>query len=239
LKHRRRLARQALARLADEDDPDPDASAERKESDEDRLEAPLRLNDVRMKTVVEMLRESGARRVLDLGCGEGRLLRDLLRQKQFLEIVGVDASVRALEIASARLKLDRLAPRQRARIKLLHGALTYRDERLSGYDAAAAVEVIEHLDPGRLGAFERVLFEYARPGVVVLTTPNREYNAKFTDLRAGAFRHGDHRFEWTRAEFATWAERVASAHGYRVELAPVGEPDPSLGSPSQMGIFRR
>jgi len=239
LKHRSHLAREALARLADEDDPDPDASAERKESEEERLEAPLRLNDVRMEAVAEALRESGARRVLDLGCGEGRLLRDLLRQKQFVEIVGVDASVRALEIATTRLKLDRLAPRQRERIKLLHGALTYRDERLSGYDAAAAVEVIEHLDPDRLGAFERVLFEFARPQTIVVTTPNREYNAKFPNLAAGALRHRDHRFEWTREEFAAWATPVASAHGYRVEFAAVGEVDEAFGAPSQMAIFRR
>jgi 3' terminal RNA ribose 2'-O-methyltransferase Hen1 len=239
LKHRSHLAREALARLADEDDPDPDAATQRKESEEEQLEAPLRLNDVRMETVVQVLRDSGARRVLDLGCGEGRLLRELLRQKQFEEIAGLDASVRALEIASERLKLDRLAPRQRERIKLLHGALTYRDDRLAGYDAAAAVEVIEHLDPGRLAAFERVLFEFARPETVVVTTPNREYNAKFESLPAGAFRHRDHRFEWAREEFARWAERVTAAHGYRVEYAPVGEVDDELGAPSQMGVFRR
>jgi 3' terminal RNA ribose 2'-O-methyltransferase Hen1 len=239
LKHRSHLAREALARLADEDDPDPEASAERRQSEEEQLEAPLRLNDLRMQTVVDVLRESGAQRVLDLGCGEGRLLRDLLRQKQFVEIVGIDASVRALEIATQRLKLDRLAPRQRERIKLLHGALTYRDERLAGYDAAVAVEVIEHLDPGRIGAFERVLFEFARPEMVIVTTPNREYNAKFPNLVAGLFRHRDHRFEWTREEFASWAERVAAAHGYAVEIRPVGEVDEALGAPSQMGVFRR
>lgn len=239
LKHRRHLAREAIARLADADDPDPDESSRRNESEEEILEAPLRLNDVRMQRVVEILRECGARRVLDLGCGEGRLLRDLLREKQLTEIVGVDASVRALEIASSRLKLDRMAPRQRARIQLLHGALTYRDERLAGYDAAAAVEVIEHLDANRLGAFARVLFEFARPQTIVLTTPNREYNARFPDLAAGAFRHRDHRFEWTRSEFGAWAERVAAAYGYTVELSPVGEIDEALGAPSQMGVFRR
>jgi len=239
LKHRSHLAREALARLAEEDEPDPDAAAERKESEEEQLEAPLRLNDVRMQTVVEVLRETGARSVLDLGCGEGRLLRELLRQKQFDRIVGLDASVRALEIASARLKLERLPARQRERIQLLHGALTYRDERLVGYDAAAAVEVIEHLDPGRLGAFERIVFEFARPETVVLTTPNREYNAKFPNLADGSFRHRDHRFEWTREEFASWGDRVAASHGYQIEYAPVGEVDDELGPPSQMGVFRR
>jgi len=239
LKHRRHLAREAIARLADADDPDPDDSSQRKEGEEESLEAPLRLNDLRMQSVVGVLRDSGARRVLDLGCGEGRLLRDLLREKQFTEIVGVDASVRALEIASSRLKLERLAPRQRERLQLLHGALTYRDDRLTGYDAAAAVEVIEHLDGNRLGAFERVLFVFMRPSTVVLTTPNREYNARFQNLAPGAFRHRDHRFEWTRAEFAAWANRVAAMHGYGVVFAPVGEYDESLGPPSQMAIFRR
>ena len=239
LKHRSRLAREALARLAEEDEPDPDAVAARNESEEAQLEAPLRLNDVRVQTVVEVLQRSGARRVLDLGCGEGRLLRELLRVKQFEEIVGLDASSRVLEIASERLKLERLPSRQRERIQLLHGALTYRDDRLAGYDAAAAVEVIEHLDAGRLDAFERVVFEFARPRTTVVTTPNREYNAKFPNLSGGGLRHRDHRFEWTRREFARWGDRVAAAHGYRVEYGPVGEADDALGAPTQMAVFRR
>lgn len=239
LKHRRNLAREALARLSDEDEPDPEA-VEREHADEEQaLERPIRLNDLRMDTVVRVLRESGARSVLDLGCGEGRLLRALLRHKQFEKIVGLDASVRALEIASQRLKLERLPAKQRERIELLHGALTYRDARLANHDAAAVVEVVEHLDLARLAAFERVLFECARPGMVVLTTPNREYNARFPDLAAGAFRHKDHRFEWTRDEFADWAGRLASRHGYSVEIEPVGEVDPTLGAPTQMGVFRR
>ena len=82
--------------------------------------------------------------------------------------------------------------------------LTYRDEKLAGFDAAAIVEVIEHLDPARLAAFERVVFQQARPRTVVLTTPNKEYNVKWETLPAGAMRHGDHRFEWTRDEFQDW-----------------------------------
>ena len=151
----------------------------------------------------------------------------------------MDVSARSLEIAAQRLKLAELPERQRERIRLLHGALTYRDARLAGYDAAAAVEVIEHLDPDRLAAFERVLFEFARPATAVITTPNREYNANFPGLAARALRHPDHRFEWTRAEFAAWAERVAGAHGYRVTFESVGGVDPEHGAPTQMGIFRR
>ncbi len=115
--------------------------------------------------------------------------------------LGVDVSTRALEVAARRLNLETLPEPQRARIRLGQGALTYRDERLSGYDAAAVVEVVEHLDPHRLEAFSRVLFEYARPTTVALTTPNVEYNTRFPGLATGALRHRDHRFEWTRREF--------------------------------------
>jgi len=147
--------------------------------------------------------------VLGLGCGEGNLLRDLLKERQFTRIVGMDVSIRSLERASERLRLERLPDMQRQRIELMHGSLIYRDERLVGFDAAACVEVIEHLDPPRLTAFERAVFEFARPGTVVVTTPNAEYNVMWETLPAGKFRHRDHRFEWTRNEFRSWAERVA------------------------------
>ncbi len=232
LKHQRGLADAALARLsADEMVPDAESA------DDDRPDAPL--NEVRLAAVVRMLQASGAARVLDLGCGEGRLLKALLDVRQFVEIVGVDASSAALKTAERRLGLDRLPDRQRQRVTLLHGAMTYRDARLAGYDAAAVVEVVEHLQPDRLPAFERVLFGFARPATVVVTTPNREYNANFPSIPDGGLRHADHRFEWTRREFATWSERVAAAHGYGVRFEAVGHVDPRLGPPTQMGIFER
>ena len=148
-------------------------------------------------------------------------------------------SHRALEIAGERLKLDRMPPMQRERISLLHGSLLYRDARLTGFDAAAVVEVIEHLDPPRLAAFERVAFEFARPQTVVITTPNAEYNVRWPTLPAGKFRHRDHRFEWTQAQFEEWANTVATRFGYGVRFAPVGPVDDEVGSPTQMGIFTR
>ena len=174
LKRQAHLTREALARLADDQSEDSDRAREARADEEQTLERPIRLHDLRLETVSAALRAGPARRVLDLGCGEGRLLQMLLRDPQFIEIVGLDTSVRALERARDRLRLERMAPRQRARIQLLHGALTYRDQRLAGYDAAAAVEVVEHLDPPRLAAFERVVFACARPGKLVLTTPNVE-----------------------------------------------------------------
>ncbi|HEY6229073.1 MAG TPA: methyltransferase, partial [Verrucomicrobiae bacterium] len=170
-------------------------------------------------------------------CGEGRLLRELLKDKSFADIVGLDVSHRALEIAAQRLHLDNLPTMQKERIRLLHGSLTYRDARLAGYDAATVVEVIEHQDVPRLAAFERVLFEFARPQTVVVTTPNVEYNVKFETLPAGKMRHKDHRFEWTRAEFQSWATSMATRFGYSVRFLPVGPEDALVGSPTQMGIF--
>jgi 3' terminal RNA ribose 2'-O-methyltransferase Hen1 len=239
LKHRKSLAREALARLEAEEGPDPDTEEETHAIEEEAVERPIRLNDQRMGTVMAVVKQSGAKRVLDLGCGEGRLLRSLLEDRSFDEIVGMDVSYRSLEIAQERLHLDRLAPRQRARIRLIHGSLTYRDARLAGFDAATVVEVIEHLDPPRLAAFERVLFEAARPRTVVLTTPNVEYNPQFLTLPAGRYRHKDHRFEWTRAEFQTWAQRVGERFGYAVRFLPVGPEDPAVGSPTQMAVFNR
>jgi 3' terminal RNA ribose 2'-O-methyltransferase Hen1 len=239
LKRSGHLVREALARLSEENDPDPDASAEDHAREESEIEKTVRLNDQRIGAVISVLKHSQATKVLDLGCGEGRLLKALLGTPGFEEIVGVDVSYRSLERAEDRLRLDRLSSRQRSRIKLIQGSLMYRDQRLAGYDAAAVIEVIEHLDPPRLAAFERVLFEAARPRLMVLTTPNSEYNVRFSSMSTGQFRHKDHRFEWTREQFQHWSREVAERFGYTVRFLPVGPEDPVVGPPTQMGVFSR
>jgi 3' terminal RNA ribose 2'-O-methyltransferase Hen1 len=239
LKFQSSLYREALARLVEEEQPDEDEAATPGQQAEETLERPISLNDQRLGAVVAALRSSGAKRVLDLGCGEGKLLRELLKDRQFEQIVGLDVSVRSLEVAKDRLRLDRLPPLQAQRITLLRGSLIYRDRRLHGFDAAAVVEVVEHLDPPRLSAFERVLFEFARPKTVVLTTPNAEYNVKWETLPAGKFRHPDHRFEWTRSEFQTWAALIGERFGYTATFVPVGPTDEQVGPPTQMGVFKR
>jgi 3' terminal RNA ribose 2'-O-methyltransferase Hen1 len=239
LKHQKRLAREALTRLIGEEEPEAEELAEIHTREEEAIEKPISLAEQRIGAVMAVLRISGAKRVLDLGCGEGRLLRELLKDKTFAEIVGLDVSHRVLEIAAQRLHLDNLPTMQKERIRLLHGSLTYRDARLAGYDAATVVEVIEHQDAPRLAAFERVLFEFAHPQTVVVTTPNVEYNVKFETLPAGKMRHKDHRFEWTRAEFQSWATKIAAQFGYSVRFLPIGPEDQTVGSPTQMGIFSR
>ena len=237
LKYRRSLAREALARIVTEESPDPDVAQEIHDNEEEAVERPLSLNEQRVRAVLAALQSSGAKRVIDLGCGEGKLLQALLGCRNLDEIVGMDVSHRSLEIAGERLHLDRLPTRQRERIRLIQGSLTYRDKRLAGFDAATVIEVIEHLEPVRLAAFERVLFEFARPATVILTTPNVEYNVKFENLPAQRFRHKDHRFEWARREFQAWAGSVGERFGYAVRFLNVGPEDPSVGAPTQMGVF--
>jgi 3' terminal RNA ribose 2'-O-methyltransferase Hen1 len=239
LRYDRRLTRDALARLADEDAPDPEAVEQVRTNEELAIEAPIRLWEQRIGAVLSALRAVDAKTVIDLGCGEGKLLRPLLQDKPFERLVGMDVSWRSLETAHRRLYMDQMPDAQRKRIELIHGSLMYRDKRLEGFDAATVIEVIEHLDPPRLAAFERVLFDCARPKAVIITTPNSEYNVRFATLPAGQRRHKDHRFEWSRQEFSAWAHAIAERFTYAVRFLPIGPEDSVLGAPTQMGVFTR
>lgn len=226
------LAKEALNRLdeamaEDTQEEAPEALKQKKQT----------LHQQRLGQVLEQLKQTGARSVVDLGCGEGKLLRMLLKEKQFEKITGMDVSFGELLKAKSRLYWDEMAPKQKERIQLFQGALTYRDKRLEGYDAAALVEVIEHLDESRLRSLERVVFELAKPQTVIVTTPNAEYNVMYEAMEAGHMRHTDHRFEWTRAEFEGWASNLAQRNNYSVKFLPVGAEEPNIGAPSQMGIF--
>ncbi|MGC7097083.1 3' terminal RNA ribose 2'-O-methyltransferase Hen1 [Amycolatopsis lurida] len=230
LEHRRTYVNYALERLGVDDEPEEPRVTEAPEQ-------PESLAKQRQGSVLAALRAAGAQRVLDLGCGGGALLRVLMQEPSFTEIVGLDVSAKALDVAERRLKLDRLPDRQRDRIKLRQSALTYADPSLSGYDAAVLMEVIEHLDEERLPALEHAVFAVARPRTVIVTTPNSEYNVRFESLPANTFRHADHRFEWTREQFGRWAAEVAGRNGYVVRQLPVGTEDPEVGAPTQLAVF--
>jgi 3' terminal RNA ribose 2'-O-methyltransferase Hen1 len=239
LKKKYRLAGDAMARMVGEGPDREEPVNQPLPHKEEELEETISLRDLRLNAVYGAFRDCGARRVIDWGCGEGRLLELLLKDGQFIEAVGVDVSQRSLKQTAERLELDSLPEEARHRIKLFQGSLLYEDKRLQGYDAAAVIEAIEHLDPARLRVFERILFECAAPGMIVITTPNFEYNVKFEDYVPGQFRHNDHRFEWTRAQFQQWANRVAERYGYKVEFLAIGPEDENLGAPTQMGVFKR
>ncbi|MDV6264895.1 3' terminal RNA ribose 2'-O-methyltransferase Hen1 [Rhodococcoides yunnanense] len=227
LAHRRELAASALERLV------PDAR------EDDMTPRDPTLAEQRVRAVLAALNDVGAKSVIDLGCGEGRLLRELLVHSAFERIVGADVSDRALVKAHRRLRLDDMADRQRTRIELLQSSATYRDVRLQGFDAMVLMEVIEHVDLDRLPALVRSVFREARPRTVLVTTPNSEYNALYPGLESGAFRHSDHRFEFTRAEFEQWASSVADGHAYSVRFDRIGPVDDRLGSPTQIAVFTR
>ncbi len=239
LRFDRNLTRTALARLVEDEIADPEAEELGHAKEEQSIEAPLNLWEQRISVILSALRSAGAKTVIDLGCGEGKMLKALLEDSAFSQIVGMDVSFRALEIASRRLRLEQLPPTQRSRIELIHGSLMYKDKRLHGFDAAIVAEVIEHLDAPRLAAFERVLFEHAQPRTVLITTPNAEYNPLFPTLPDGCFRHKDHRFEWTRSEFQRWSTANANRFGYTVRFVSIGPPDSIAGPPTQMGVFEK
>lgn len=225
-------SRKALERLSENQVGEEEALEENTEEQEKRES----LHQKRLNAALEAIKDSGAQKVIDLGCGEGKLLKLLLKEKQFTKITGIDISYSTLLKAKERLRMDRMTERQLQRIELFQSALTYRDQRLDGYDAAAVVEVIEHMDQNRLRSFERSIFACSKPGTVVVTTPNAEYNQVY-EMEEGRMRHSDHRFEWTRNEFETWATTVAQEHGYQVSFKAIGELDETHGASSQMAVF--
>lgn len=197
------------------------------------------LNTQRMEAVKNAVLASGASTVIDLGCGECRLTSMLLSEQQIKKVTACDVSVAELEKAAQRLHLDRMQPYRKNKLTLMQASLTYRDKRFEGYDCACMVEVIEHIEPMRIPAVERSVFEFAAPRTVIVTTPNREYNANYEHMQENSLRHGDHRFEWTRAEFRAWTEHICQRFGYTCEISGIGDVDEVLGTPTQMGVFTK
>lgn len=253
LAHRSALATTALGRLAETEElaadtvPDgfePDrlapAPTEPAPTEPDlRGERPPTLAESRRRAILERLRASGARTVADVGCGPGRLVADLFADQAFTRIVAVDVAHRALALTARRLRLDQLDDRHRERVQLVVSSLLYRDDRLAGLDAIVLTEVVEHIDPPRLPVLAEVLLGHARPGTLIVTTPNREYNVRYEGLPSGEPRHRDHRFEWTRAEFITWVDGLVAQYPYQAVISGVGEDDPEVGQPTQLAVLTR
>ena len=211
--------------------------AETKALQESDLEKPVNLQQRRLDAVMAELKKSGARSVLDLGCGgQAQLLNRILQEDQFTSATGVEVSLTGYSRAQKQLSAKQSNPERTAKATVIHGSLVYRDPRLRGADAAVAMEVIEHIDPPRLSAFEDAVLATARPKTLIITTPNREYNVLFPNMDR-PLRHRDHRFEWTRAEFQHWADKAAANHGYRVRYEGIGDEDGELGHPTQMAVF--
>lgn len=237
LKHRNRLVSEAMQRMIE--DKDPDLAAEEAEAEEEAIEQPIRLNTQRLDTVAAALKASGARTVIDFGCGSAKLIRQLVSDPQFTHLRGIDVSMRSLKIGADMLSRMQLNPEEAGKISLVPGSALYRDENLNGFDAGVLMEVIEHLEPNRLKTLEKSIFHYAKPKTLIVTTPNAEYNVLFETMPAGTFRHRDHRFEWTRQQFEAWATEVAEARNYSVRFEGIGPVHENHGAPTQMAIFKQ
>lgn len=222
-----------------DDETDSDEASEKEDEITEEKEARIPLNTQRMEAVKKAVLESGASSVIDLGCGEGRLTGILLKEPQIKRVTACDVSASALKRASQRLHLDTMQSFIKDKLTLIQASLTYKDKRFEGHDCACVIEVIEHIEPSRIPALERSVFEFAAPKTVIVTTPNIEYNANYEHLRANELRHSDHRFEWTRAEFRAWTEHICEKFGYSCEISGIGEVDEKLGTPTQMGVFKR
>lgn len=234
---RKSYARKALDILLSDDVTDEEIIENEESTEEKKAHTPL--NTQRMEAVKNVVLASGASSVIDLGCGECRLTSLLLDEPQIKKVTACDVSVNVLEKAAQRLHFDRMQPYRKNKLTLMQASLTYRDKRFEGYDCACVIEVIEHIEPMRIPAFERALFEFAAPRTVIITTPNIEYNSNYEHMQENSLRHKDHRFEWTRSEFKDWTEHICEKFGYSCEISGIGDTDEKSGTPTQMGVFTK
>ena len=192
------------------------------------------LHEQRLDFVARTLSSRGARTVLDLGCGSGSLLYRLAGNAEFERIVGLEQS--GVSIRQARLNLESWLQADPDRIRLVTGSYSEAQPELAGFDVAAMVETIEHVNPSELSKVELAVFGGMRPTFLFMTTPNREYNPLF-DLAPGEFREEDHKFEWDRMKFRQWASGVAKRNGYNVSFGGIGDLHPDVGHPTQTAAF--
>ncbi len=248
LKKQGSLTRKALAELEVEktvlelvEEPVVDETLEQErqsQAKEDQLEKKVRLNDLRIQKIVETINSLDVSSIMDLGCGEGKYLREYLKIKKLHQITGIEVSTSVLDKAEQRLKIDRMPERVREKLALLQGSLTYKDQRLKNMDLATCIEVIEHIDEDRLDAFAESLFAFSKPKYAIITTPNVEFNVTFENMPEGKLRHNDHRFEWDRKTFQNWCDAICEKYNYEVSFDSIGEEHPEYGAPTQMGLFR-
>lgn len=194
------------------------------------------LNSLRVQAITNVLRQFKCKRVIDIGCGDGKLIKSLLSIPFFTQIVGMDVSSVELGRAKKKINYSELPEIQLERVKFFQGSLLYKDTRLLGYDALCLIEVLEHIEPDRLKMVENRIFKEINSSLVIVTTPNKEFNVKY-EMKQNEFRHQDHRFEWDRDTFFQWCKKLSHTYDYQVNVSGVGQCDSKLGSPTQMAVF--
>ncbi|KAM9620969.1 small RNA 2'-O-methyltransferase isoform 3-T6 [Morphnus guianensis] len=139
------------------------------------------------------------------------------------------------------LPVDYLQPAERSlTVTLHHGSVAHKDPCMLGFDLVTCIELIEHLEESELKKFPEVVFGFMAPSIVVISTPNSEFNPLFPGVTL--FRHPDHKFEWNRVQFQSWALETARRYDYSVEFTGVGHPPTGMenvGFCTQIGVFVR
>ncbi|MFN8672328.1 MAG: 3' terminal RNA ribose 2'-O-methyltransferase Hen1 [Candidatus Sericytochromatia bacterium] len=197
------------------------------------------LQKIRLNTVLEKLENLYTTSVVDIGCGEGMLLKLLKSKKRFEKICGTDVMYQNLLIAKDKLDLEETTTHRADRIKLFQSSILYKDERLKEYETVCLIEVIEHIEEDRLDSLEEILFGYLNPKYAIISTPNAEYNAVYMPENPTNFRHDDHRFEWNRDQFRQWVNKICEKFSYSAEFFDIGDVHEKLGTPTQAVIFKR
>lgn len=204
--------------------------------------------------LLEMEREEGLHSLLDLGCNNCRFLT-LAKELPYLShLAGVDLDPEVLANVVERHRLRPLAadflggPHARSTplsLQLVLGSVcdSAAAEAWQGVEAVTALELIEHLHPEDIGQFSHTVFGVIEPKLVILSTPNSDFNPLFPNWEEGTLRHWDHKFEWSREEFREWVSNVVGLYPqYDVEFNGVGfweDFEYSNGPASQFAIFRR
>lgn len=227
---------------------------------EDRIEQALfspPLSKQRVEFAVGCINELHATSLVDFGCGSGSLLASLLDHSTTLEkVAGVDISrkglLRAAKILHLKLSANDSLQKSIQSTILYDGSITEFDSRLDQFDIGTCLEVIEHMEEDQACMFGEVVLSCFCPGVLIVSTPNYEYNPilqkssmqskEDSDDKAtpSKFRNHDHKFEWTRQQFQHWANDLAARHHYSVEFSGVGGSiDVEPGFASQIAVFKR
>uniref|UniRef100_A0A8C7LQR7 Small RNA 2'-O-methyltransferase n=1 Tax=Oncorhynchus mykiss TaxID=8022 RepID=A0A8C7LQR7_ONCMY len=197
----------------------------------------------RYEFVIDFVKKNKPKKVVDLGCNDCTLLRKLKFHKEIELLAGLDidcAVIRAKMYELAPIPTDYLQPGDHPlTIELYQGSVTERDPRTKGFDLVTSIELIEHLQLEDVDRFTEVVFGYMAPVAAIISTPNADFNPLLPGLTG--FRHYDHKFEWTKVEFQTWALKVCREFGYVVAFTGVGQipaQEESIGFCSQIGVFQ-
>jgi len=184
-------------------------------------------------------------RMADFGCAEGGFVTRLKKLPYLTTLYAVDISDSSLDECQERaapIPWDIIFGRfVSLELSVVKADITKNDPLFQNLDAITCIELIEHLPAEQLKCFPATVFGFFKPRIVIISTPNREFNVLFPTLKDGRFRHWDHKFEWTRDQFQPWCHDICKSYGYTVEFSGVGQTSDQtthhVGFCTQIAIF--